>query len=273
MPVTQVVCPSCGHQMPANALEAAGAVATLCQSCGEPVYVATNERGKVIDIYVGEALGHNGAASIGADDEEAYLEEDDDGGAVFNPRRRAAFVPFLFILVGLVFLGWIASTMYCTRPRTQTAITTPSAEEEVVAVSPTPSTPRPAASVPAVIVLDSFSGVNFETDKATLTPESQLALLDLADTLKSAPQSSVFEIRGHTDNQGSETHNKQLSYQRADTVRQFLIKQGISETRLKAKGYGALMPKDGTSNETEEGRRKNRRIEIVEVKVALPAKK
>jgi outer membrane protein OmpA-like peptidoglycan-associated protein len=256
--------------MPANALEAAGAVATVCQSCGEPVYVATNERGKVIDIYVGEEGGRNVAGHFGNADDEAYLDDEEEAGPAYLPGGRATFVPVLFVLAGLVFLGWIASTMYCTRLPTQTATTT--ATEEVDAQSPTPTPTRPPATVPAVIVLDSFSGVNFETDKATLTGESQLALLDLADTLKSAPPTSVFEIRGHTDNQGSETHNKQLSYQRAESVRQFLIRQGIAETRLKAKGYGAMMPVAGASNETEEGRRKNRRIEIVEVKAALPAK-
>jgi outer membrane protein OmpA-like peptidoglycan-associated protein len=261
--------------MPANALEAAGTVATVCQPCGEPVYVATNERGKVIDIYVGEEGGRNAAEHFGSDHEEAYPEHEDEGPA-YLPRGRGAFAPMLLVLAGLLFLSWIASTMYCTRPGKQVAITAPSPEsEEVAAPSPTPtSTPtRPAVTVPTVIVLDSFSGLNFETDKAILTPASQLVLLDLADTLKSAPPTSVFEIRGHTDNQGSETHNKQLSYQRAETVRQFLIKQGIAETRLRAKGYGAMMPKEGASNETEEGRRKNRRIEIVEVKAALPAKK
>lgn len=253
--------------MPANALEAAGAVATLCQSCGEPVYVATNERGKVIDIYVGEGAGGAGVGHF--DEEEAYLDEEDEGGQVFNPRRRGAFVPLILILLGLLFLGWIASTMYCTRPRTQTAIPAPTAEEEVSAPSPTPAPTRSAASVPAMIVLDSFSGVNFETDKATLTEESKLALLELAETLKSAPPTSVFEIRGHTDNQGGETHNKQLSFQRADAVKQFLVKQGMAETRLRAKGYGATVPKEGASNETEQGRRMNRRIEIVEIKAAL----
>lgn len=260
--------------MPANALEAAGTVVTVCQSCGEPVYVATNERGKVIDIYVGEEGGRNAAAYFGDDHEEAYLDDEEDAGPAYLPSGRGAFVPILLILVGLLFLGWIASTMYCTRPGTQTAIAMPSPEAEEIAVqSPTPTPTRLAATMPAVIVLDSFSGVNFEPDKATLTEESQLALLDLAETLKSAPPTSVFEIRGHTDNQGSETHNKQLSYQRAETVRQFLIKQGIAEARLRAKGYGAIMPAAGASNETEEGRRKNRRIEIVEVKAALPAKK
>lgn len=258
--------------MPANALETAGAVATVCQSCAEPVYVATNERGKVIDIYVGEEGGRNAAGYFGTDAEEAYLDDDEDAGSAYLPGQRATFVPLLLVLAGLLFLGWIASTMYCTRLPTQTAITTPTSEADA-AQSPTPTPTRPAVSVPAVIVLDSFSGLNFETDKATLTQESQLALLDLADTLKSAPPTSVFEIRGHTDNQGSETHNKQLSYQRAETVRQFLIRQGMAETRLRAKGYGAMLPKEGASNETEEGRRKNRRIEIVEVKAALPAKK
>lgn len=250
--------------MSANALEAAGAVATLCQSCDDYVYVATNARGKIIDIFVGEDGGRHSLSYYEGGEEE---EEDDD---VQGPSRRATYVPLLLILVGLLFLGWIASTLYCTRPKTQTATTAP-AFEEVDAPSPTPS--RAAAGVPAVIVLDSFTGVTFETDKATLTDQSQFALQDLAETLKSAPPTSIFEIRGHTDNQGGEAHNKQLSYQRAETVRQFLIKQGIPATRLQAKGYGATVPKPGTTNETEEGRRLNRRIEVVEIKATQPAKK
>ncbi len=259
--------------MPANALEMAGEVATLCQSCGEPVYVATNERGKVIDIYVGEGTGQHNGAHFGAAHAGGYFDEEDDddeGGAIYGPPRRATFIPLLLILVGLLFLGWIASTLYCTRPRTPPAVTTPvfeePASEEVDTPAPTPA--RPTVSVPAVIVLDSFSGVTFDTDKATLTANSQTALLDLAETLKGAPAASIFEIRGHTDNQGGEAHNKQLSYQRAETVRQFLIKQGLPAALLRAKGYGATVPKAGATNETEEGRRLNRRIEVVEIKVA-----
>ncbi len=253
--------------MPANALEMAGEVATLCQSCGEPVYVATNERGKVIDIYVGEGTGRHSGAHFGAAHAGGYFddEDDDDGGAAYGPPRRVTFIPLLLILVGLLFLGWIASTLYCRSPRTQPAVTTPALEE---ADTPAPTPARPAVSVPAVIVLDSFTGVTFDTDKATLTADSQSALLDLADTLKGAPATSTFEIRGHTDNQGGEAHNKQLSYQRAETVRQFLIKQGIPAALLRAKGYGATVPKAGATNETEEGRRLNRRIEVVEIKVA-----
>ncbi|MBI1761825.1 MAG: hypothetical protein HYR56_10355 [Acidobacteria bacterium] len=165
--------------MPANALETAGEVATLCQSCDEYVFVATNERGKVIGIFIGE---EGDAPQATAYDEEG---EDEEAGPVLG--GRGFFLALLSILLGLVFLGWIASSLYC-RPRPQTASTTAVPEDgTTVTPTPTPALPRPVVSIPAVIVLDSFSGVTFETDKATLTAESQQALQDLADTLKGAP--------------------------------------------------------------------------------------
>ena len=70
----------------------------------------------------------------------------------------------------------------------------------------------------------------------------------------------VFEIAGHTDSTGPEAYNLRLSVRRARAVKEFLVKCGIEAQRLIPKGYGEDRPL--ASNETKEGRRKNRRVEV-----------
>jgi len=69
-----------------------------------------------------------------------------------------------------------------------------------------------------------------------------------------------IEIGAHTDDVGANTYNQQLSLKRAQSVKAYLIKKGISKDRIKAKGYGENKPI--ADNATEEGRAKNRRVEI-----------
>ncbi|HEX2682687.1 MAG TPA: OmpA family protein, partial [Ferruginibacter sp.] len=66
---------------------------------------------------------------------------------------------------------------------------------------------------------------------------------------------------GHTDNVGSDNLNQPLSEQRAKAARDYLIRKGLTENRVEAKGYGSSKPV--ADNNTEEGKRKNRRVEIV----------
>ncbi len=68
------------------------------------------------------------------------------------------------------------------------------------------------------------------------------------------------ELSGHTDNQGTEEYNQRLSEARAEAVFAWLVKEGIAESRLVAKGYGELQPV--ATNETPEGRAENRRTEL-----------
>ena len=70
----------------------------------------------------------------------------------------------------------------------------------------------------------------------------------------------VMEIGGNTDSVGDEDANMKLSQARADSVRAYLIKNGVAELRVKAKGYGEAIPV--AKNDTPEGRQRNRRIEV-----------
>ena len=76
-----------------------------------------------------------------------------------------------------------------------------------------------------------------------------------------------IEIYGHTDNQGSEVRNNELSLQRANAVSEFLISKGIEANRIKSFGYGSTKPI--SNNDSEEGRAKNRRVEFKLLKTKI----
>jgi OOP family OmpA-OmpF porin len=101
--------------------------------------------------------------------------------------------------------------------------------------------------------------VYFDFGKATLRPESFPELEELVDFMKNR-ETIRIEIAGHTDNVGKDADNLKLSQQRAETIRNYVLKKGIQPARITAKGYGATLPI--ADNSTEEGRQKNRRTEV-----------
>jgi outer membrane protein OmpA-like peptidoglycan-associated protein len=102
-----------------------------------------------------------------------------------------------------------------------------------------------------------LNNIFFDTDKYEIKDISKPELNKVAGFLKDNPEISI-SINGHTDNQGGEAYNKELSTKRAKAVYQYLIASGISEERLKYQGFGQSKPI--ASNDTQEGRQKNRRI-------------
>jgi len=105
-----------------------------------------------------------------------------------------------------------------------------------------------------------LSDVLFDTGAATLKPGADLALGRIADFMKQNPNTKLI-VEGHTDSVGSETYNEGLSQRRADAVRAALISRGISGVRIETVGRGEAFPV--ASNDTQEGRQQNRRVEIV----------
>jgi outer membrane protein OmpA-like peptidoglycan-associated protein len=104
-----------------------------------------------------------------------------------------------------------------------------------------------------------LNNVFFDFDKATLKPESFPELNRVVDLL--TEQSGIqIEISGHTDNVGSDEYNLGLSNRRANSVKNYLLNKGVGADRIKAVYFGETKPVD--SNETKEGRKKNRRVEF-----------
>jgi len=128
---------------------------------------------------------------------------------------------------------------------------------------PPPPAPVPAAPAPAPapdscgrIVL---RGVNFGFDSAEID-EASAGVLDVAaDALQECPNVAV-RVEGNTDSIGTDAYNHGLSERRAESVRSHLIGRGVSAERLTAIGYGESQPI--ASNDTEEGRSLNRRVEL-----------
>jgi outer membrane protein OmpA-like peptidoglycan-associated protein len=102
--------------------------------------------------------------------------------------------------------------------------------------------------------------VNFDTGKATIKPDSDKTLDDAAAALKAA-SSLKIEVGGHTDNVGNPQANEKLSAERAQAVMAALVKRGVAANRMTAKGYGQSSPI--ADNRSEDGRAKNRRVELV----------
>ncbi len=105
-----------------------------------------------------------------------------------------------------------------------------------------------------------MSDVLFDTGKYTLKQPTQVKLAKISGILLSHPGLTV-QIEGHTDSVGSDEFNQKLSEQRADAVRDFLASQGVPASSMTAKGFGKTDPI--ASNDTPEGRQKNRRVELV----------
>lgn len=115
---------------------------------------------------------------------------------------------------------------------------------------------QPKAPEPKTIVLN---GVNFDTAKASLKADAIPILQSNVAELKSFGNVSI-KVVGHTDAQGSDSYNQDLSDRRANTVKNYFIEQGISPNRISSAGAGESQPV--ATNDTPEGRYQNRRIEI-----------
>jgi OmpA-OmpF porin, OOP family len=105
-----------------------------------------------------------------------------------------------------------------------------------------------------------FDRLNFETNSAVIRADSREQLTNIAAILKAYPAARV-KVGGYTDNSGNSTVNRQLSYMRAEAVRDALSRLGVDPSRIEAEGYGDEHPI--ADNNTAEGRAKNRRVAIL----------
>ena len=133
-----------------------------------------------------------------------------------------------------------------------------------------PDDPGPRSDIrerngcPRVIVKDKeiliLERVEFDTGKATIRPESDGLMQAIADVLQAHPEIERVAVDGHTDNKGGAALNRNLSKRRAAAVVQWLVDHGVDASRLESRGFGPDKPRE--SNDTEEGRQNNRRVEF-----------
>lgn len=108
------------------------------------------------------------------------------------------------------------------------------------------------------VVADAIRNLEFDFGKATLRPTSFPTLNRVADLLKS--KNFSLKLAGHTDDKGSASYNMGLSKDRAESIKAYLVSQGVNASRVEATGYGESQPI--ASNKSEAGRQKNRRVEF-----------
>lgn len=111
------------------------------------------------------------------------------------------------------------------------------------------------------MVITLSGGVLFVSAKWDLLPAAQVKLNNVADALTKQDPTSKIVVEGHTDSQGTESYNLDLSQSRAQAVRDYLVTRGIAADRISSQGFGATRPI--ADNKSAEGRANNRRVEII----------
>jgi len=132
-------------------------------------------------------------------------------------------------------------------------------EPPAPAAPPAPPAPKRVEVTADKIVIN--DKIQFDVDKTTIKPESNGLLDEIASVIKDNPQIKKISIEGHTDSDGSDSYNMKLSDGRAKAVMAYLVEHGIDQGRLAAKGFGESKPI--ASNDTPEGKEKNRRVEFL----------
>ena len=109
------------------------------------------------------------------------------------------------------------------------------------------------------LVVNFAGGILFDTNSASLSPGGIERLRTFAQTISKYPKQRVI-VKGHTDAQGDDRFNQKLSEERADSVRNYVVSEGVASARVTAIGFGSKLPV--ATNASAEGRQQNRRVEI-----------
>ena len=135
------------------------------------------------------------------------------------------------------------------------AAAAPAAAPAPAAAAPAPAAPAPAVATKVTYAADAF----FDFDKSVLKPEGKAKLDDLVSKVKGINLEVIIAV-GHTDSVGSDAYNQKLSVRRSEAVKAYLVSKGIEKNRVYTEGKGEKLPV--ADNKTDEGRAKNRRVEI-----------
>lgn len=160
----------------------------------------------------------------------------------------------------ILILVAVISLQACKAKKKVVQAPPPPVESPAQPVQQTPPPPPPApAPAPAPAPDYNFSNIQFEFDSGILKTESYPILDKAAAEMKKDP-SATFILKGYASAEGSDAHNMELSADRANAVKVYLVNTGVNAANLTAKGYGESNPV--ADNSTEAGRVINRRVEI-----------
>ena len=191
----------------------------------------------------------------------------DTGSAILIPTGAAANV------IGAGSVGAAAAIIVCDEEEVKEApdvllaevpggLSQPLEQRDPLLMTDTAPVSVVAPPAPAVSFVFDSRTLQFDLDRAELQTGAGVTLSPVVDFLNDYPEVSVL-ITGHTCWLGSNEHNLDLSQRRADAVADYLVSQGIDRNRLFVAAEGESQPID--SNLTEEGRRSNRRVEVVQL--------
>ena len=164
-------------------------------------------------------------------------------------------------LVLPALMGLLSITMYSCKAKKVVAKPAPApvAQEKPPVQEPVAPPVQQQQEAPVAKPDFNFSKIQFEFNSAVLKTESFSVLEQAATEMKKAP-ATKFQLNGHSSAEGSPAHNMSLSLDRANSVKSFLVNAGLDAVNFSVKGFGESQPI--TENNTEEGRVKNRRVEI-----------
>jgi outer membrane protein OmpA-like peptidoglycan-associated protein len=263
-----------GKHAAARGLNATGVANSLIEQSDEFAAAAPSGLSKLLGERAPTPVGIHVAPDTDVDRYEAPAAT----ATVRTPERPSGSRLWPMLLIGLALLGlfWLFRNIG-GRPRQagrQVVTTTQNAPTSIPRPEPRPEAaniPAPAGSVNndlARFLADGsqtaphtfvFDHLNFETASTQLTADSQGTVTSLSETLKAYPNAQV-QLSGHTDNTGTPGANQKLSLERANAVKQMLVSSGIAADRISTSGYGQNKPI--ASNDTEEGKARNRRLDL-----------
>jgi OOP family OmpA-OmpF porin len=217
------------------ALVIAAMFLSACASLPEPKTCA------LIGAGAGAVGGGVGAAE--------HAEHHNDGHAVGIGVASVA---------GGALLGYAVCALLREEPEPPPQHAAPSPPPPAPEPPPPPPPPAPDPCKGRIVL----RGVNFAFDQAEITGASQVTLDVVAETLNECPNVRVT-VEGHTDAVGTDQYNEALSKRRADSVKGYLAGGGVAGSRIETRGYGESRPI--ASNDTDEGRSMNRRVELVPI--------
>lgn len=167
---------------------------------------------------------------------------------------------WLWPLLGLIALGALLWWAFLPKRVAVPRVAAVHTHVVHVAAAPRIHVQTPTVPVPALNRTLNSTVLNFAPASAVLPPASAPALQSAAATIKGMPTNSLIQIAGHTDNTGNADTNMNLSQRRAEAVRDALVQDGVNPGMLTARGFGDTQPI--ASNDTAQGRQRNRRIEF-----------